>query len=856
MNDSFPVEAQLSLYGDTMCRDTGQYFCNSRPFSSPRFGAKVTLLPSGKAAFREIHRAILAAKHFVWIADWQMSHDVELLRTKDPEHPNRLHNVIEEVIKSKPVHVRVILYWSVADGTPGTYDRQAKKKLESLNKKGYPGSVAVLLQNPTTDQGDEMDYSHHQKFVVVDGRVGFIGGIDLANGRWETPSYDVVVDPNRFVVNEMYNPCAKKARGATTQELKLIRDFGFAEPWKDVLLDEGCQPRMPWQDVHMKLEGPSVVDIHRNFVRRWNMAFVDLKYKGEFTNYIGKAWLNKIGAWSVLRDAQRDQPGSAVVQIVRSVSRKHLKSEIRFDEDLDLFPDVREQVLWKRALPAWKNEHQDNILNAVVNCIRSADNYIYIETQFFISGFGRWGDVDSGKIGNEDNGIQNKVVEELASRIGFHIKANTPFHVYLVIPTHPEGFPSSGAVWKQHWFALGAVKHGTRSLVRQIEEHLRQAHRSPSEWTKYITVLNMRNFGATVQFARDPSTNDEDFSCEIGRYVVTEQIYIHSKLLIVDDAVAIIGSANTNDRSLTGNGDTEIAAVIVDTEGVEFRDLGSPTFKVQTRKFARELREQLWRKHFGFQIDDTDYFNSGIRAQRAGKRLESELPHPPRQTTTKARFAKIAGIDIDVFLAKPCSADTVAAFQAIAAHNARVYERVFVHTPRNSFGKFADVESFYKLPYGLAVDQQSVNSRRLLHENPTGFDRIDESKKQEVMATRTVMYNHEIQPIIKNPELSGVIPPALQPSFMTKNLSPQQKERVKNLDFGRRVQLYDNGTVHDVNKAIKELGDELVGFIVATPLDWGTKVKIEGNPSKESIINVDLAMTPSNAERPDNGAAT
>jgi phospholipase D1/2 len=84
---------------------------------------------------------------------------------------------------------------------------------------------------------------------------------------------------------------------------------------------------------------------------------------------------------------------------------------------------------------------------------------------------------------------------------------------------------------------------------------------------------------------------------------VTEQIYIHSKLLIVDAAVAIVGSANCNDRSLTGNGDTEIAAVIVD-EKHDLEDLGDPRFKVVTRKFAQELRRRLWEKHFGFMVSD------------------------------------------------------------------------------------------------------------------------------------------------------------------------------------------------------------------------------------------------------------
>lgn len=39
-------------------------------------------------------------------------------------------------------------------------------------------------------------------------------------------------------------------------------------------------------------------------------------------------------------------------------------------------------------------------------------------------------------------------------------------------------------------------------------------------------------------------------------------VYVHSKLLIVDDEVAIVGSANINMRSMAGTRDTEIAASI------------------------------------------------------------------------------------------------------------------------------------------------------------------------------------------------------------------------------------------------------------------------------------------------------
>lgn len=43
-----------------------------------------------------------------------------------------------------------------------------------------------------------------------------------------------------------------------------------------------------------------------------------------------------------------------------------------------------------------------------------------------------------------------------------------------------------------------------------------------------------------------------------GFFQLTELVYIHCKLLIVDDRYVIIGSANINDRSQIGNRDSEV----------------------------------------------------------------------------------------------------------------------------------------------------------------------------------------------------------------------------------------------------------------------------------------------------------
>lgn len=815
-------------------RITKQYFCTNRPFAWPRGGNKVTMLPSGKAALQAMHDAMIKAKHFVWIADWQMAFDVELTQRGHPDHPGRLWVIIEKLIsrKENPIHVRIILYRSVKDTIPGTYDGLVAKRIEELNKRGYGGSVKVFLQAPTSDQFDPFDYSHHQKFVVVDGQVAFVGGIDLTYGRWETPEFDVVADPGRMLINEMYNPCVDRLRGVSSQELKDIAKWKLAAPYGEVLIDEGCQPRMPWQDVHVQLEGRAAMDVHVNFTRRWNMGTAS-----DIIAPINQRWLEKIGAWPSLQAAMQARPGNAEVQVVRSVSSPHLKCEGDRPADLALYEHEMQKAEASERLKASHGYHQDNVRDAVINCIRSAEKYIYIETQFFISKFGTFKSAngktfDSSTMGNEGKGILNGVADALVQRIAVSIEAGEPFHVYLVIPVHPEGLLDSGATWKQQMLALLTIKHGSQSMVHRIQQALRSNCRDPQEWVQYLTVLNMRNYGATVQYARDPKTFDEDFSREIGRYVVTEQIYIHSKLMIVDDAVAIIGSANTNDRSLTGNGDTEIATVIVDGDGVENSDLGSGSNPVQTRRFARELRKSLWEKHFGFMVDPAGYFNATQRAVRDDKTVPAPLlaTDNRRRMSEKGFDARLEEIGVTQtwleILQKPCAPPVVAAIQKIARHNANAYEKVFLHTPRNGFSTFMKGLEFHQLPYPA-----------------TGVP-AEKSASVPVVPTRGAYES----PASRNRRIAKVrgrhargMPPPLHPNFMTTSLLSHQRVALNETDPSRRHQLYADGKQHDLTKSLKYLQEQLIGFFVAAPLDWGMGTPVEGALDKESAIGVDLA---------------
>eukprot|EP01120_Amphizonella_sp_Union-15-10_P014430 TRINITY_DN6993_c0_g1_i1.p1 TRINITY_DN6993_c0_g1~~TRINITY_DN6993_c0_g1_i1.p1 ORF type:complete len:238 (-),score=28.44 TRINITY_DN6993_c0_g1_i1:40-660(-) len=69
--------------------------------------------------------------------------------------------------------------------------------------------------------------------------------------------------------------------------------------------------------------------------------------------------------------------------------------------------------------------------------------------------------------------------------------------------------------------------------------------------------------------------------------------------MIVDDKIVICGSANINDRSMNGERDSEIAAVIKDYKNVPIKMNGLP---FMAKKFAHDLRVELMAEHIGMDL--------------------------------------------------------------------------------------------------------------------------------------------------------------------------------------------------------------------------------------------------------------
>lgn len=77
-------------------------------------------------------------------------------------------------------------------------------------------------------------------------------------------------------------------------------------------------------------------------------------------------------------------------------------------------------------------------------------------------------------------------------------------------------------------------------------------------------------------------------------------IYVHSKVMVVDDRHLIIGSANINDRSMLGSRDHEIAVVSRFT-GTDARAGRMACQSYQVSRMVSDFRTELMMEHFGLE---------------------------------------------------------------------------------------------------------------------------------------------------------------------------------------------------------------------------------------------------------------
>ncbi|PPQ89645.1 hypothetical protein CVT25_013832 [Psilocybe cyanescens] len=225
---------------------------------------------------------------------------------------------------------------------------------------------------------------------------------------------------------------------------------------------------------------------------------------------------------------------------------------------------------WSLGTPG-KIEH--SIQNAYLKAIQMSEHFVYIENQFFIT----------STVVN-DVKVENNIGDAIVHRILRAHRDGTRWKCCILIPALPGfTFPVDHSDASAIRIILECQNRTIARGPNSIFSRLRKEGINPDD---YISVFSLRNWAKMR-----------------GDVLTTEQVYIHAKVCIVDDRLAIIGSANINERSQRGDRDSELAAVIRDTDMIDSTMAGKP-FKVG--RFAHTLRVRLMREHLGIDVDALD----------------------------------------------------------------------------------------------------------------------------------------------------------------------------------------------------------------------------------------------------------
>ncbi|OQR96436.1 phospholipase D, Pi-PXPH-PLD [Thraustotheca clavata] len=577
-------------------------FAIPRPFKT--FPSKAQWYVDGKDAYAAIHDALLMAKKEIFIAGWWICPDTYLRRPTSEFPDSRLDLVLQKLAESG-IQIYILMYKEVCVAL--TLDSMySKKKLRGLHHHNIH-----VLRDPDFIMKQWGMWSHHEKIVCIDQHVAFVGGLDLCFGRWDTPNHDLYDNSGTIYPGKDYsNP--------------RIKDFIEVNKPEEDLMDRQAHPRMPWHDCHCKLIGEPAADVARHFIQRWNFSVSTRVKTYRFRHILPAAALPppprpvqpKLKSLTLTRGFSRlnavESPNSSEGEKPSMFSLN--VDEIGYNCSCQI---VRSISLWSGGCPTEKS-----IQNAYIRLITNANHFIYIENQFFVSGL------------EGDTLCQNRIANALVNRILRAAASNEPFRVMVVMPLLPafQGKPEE----KQAYSLRGVMHWQYRSICRGEGSIYRRLLKEIEDPFEYIAFFGLRTHGTQNG---TPST---------------EEVYVHSKIMIVDDKSCIIGSANINERSMNGDRDSEIAVVVEDAEMVANVTMGNGG---AVGKFGHSFRMKLFEEHFG------------------------AIPGTPLYEKYK----------------DPVQSTTWFAFQDQAMKNSMIYESVFGCLPADNVKSFRDMGVQYEL---------------------------------------------------------------------------------------------------------------------------------------------------------------
>ncbi|KAL1635901.1 hypothetical protein SLS58_010069 [Diplodia intermedia] len=713
-------------------------------FAPEHDGNLIKWYVDGRDYFWAVSVALERAKETIYIEDWWLSPELFLRRPPYYNQEWRLDQVLKRRAEAG-VQIYVIVYKEVNQALTCN-SAHTKHALRSLCPPGSPGHGNIhVMRHPDHNMfenlGDMTFYwAHHEKFIVIDYNLAFIGGLDLCFGRWDNKQHQMADVHPSGVQHEIFP-------GQDFNNNRIM-DFQSVDDWKSNELSKADYGRMPWHDVAMGVIGPCVYDIAEHFILRWNFVKRD-KYKRD-----------KRFDWLTVEGREGEDEDLIAVQRPKFPVGEYIHHPL---SPLNTKPldgtqgTVHAQIV--RSSADWSSgilvEH--SIQNAYCETIRNAEHFVYIENQFFITA-----------TGEEQSPIHNQIGKAIVDACVRAGKEGRKFRVIIVIPAIPgfagdlRGDAATGTRAIMD-YQFKSINRGEHSIMGQIKK----AGFDPSQ---YIFVFNLRSFDRLnttpamkrqeeqsgvkyqdVQRAQadeimatgihgakgdssseggfDSDSDDEKDRKEIaerrrrfeaerenaglmkdghenvlsadslsaaamrdGKSVseepwdpedpdseknnfVQEELYIHAKLLIVDDRITICGSSNINDRSQLGYHDSELSIVMEDTEKIESTMNGQP---YQAGRHAATLRRMLWREHLGLLEAQESDASKDPNAQPPG-----DCPNDIQDDDPGYEF-----------VADPLGDEVWDMWCGRASHNTEIFRDLFHADPDDNIKTFDDYAKF------------------------------------------------------------------------------------------------------------------------------------------------------------------
>lgn len=346
----------------------------------------------------------------------------------------------------------------------------------------------------------------------------------------------VLVDDQDSIPFDEKAPSGQLWPGKDYSNPRILDFHTLDKPFED-MYDRSKTPRMAWHDISMQMVGQPARDVTRHFVQRWNYLLRQ-KRPSRPTPYLLPA------------------PDFTPIEL----------------EELGLAGTCETQIL--RSSGSWSlglEKTECSIQTAYCSTIRGSVHFVYIENQFFITSC-EW----------EGTVIENKIGDALFERIVRAHENREEWKAILVIPLMP-GFQNG--VDEQDGSSVRLIMQWQYVSIARGESSLfARLRRNGVDPKSYIRFYGLRNWGVAGP----------------QKQLVTEMVYIHAKIMIVDDRTVIIGSANINERSQRGNRDSEVACILRDTEMIRSSMGGEPYL---AGRFPHTLRLRLMREHLGVDVD-------------------------------------------------------------------------------------------------------------------------------------------------------------------------------------------------------------------------------------------------------------